>query len=518
VRDRGRQAIVAVAVVAFLLRAIRLLQDGPTGPLGHDDEVYFAAAGLFATGAIPYEEFVLLHPPGILVLVSPIALLGDQVIGYLDAFSLARWLSCLVGAVNTALVGLIALRWRGAGAGIVAAALYAAFPPAIEQERLSNLEPAMNLFLLVGLTRWLSRSEEPRSRADIAFTGSAVGLAGAIKLTGGTALLACLLVGPYRRALRDRLALVAWAGAAFLLVALPFALRAGVGDFVRQVFVTQLQRPAEAGAISTGEIEGLPERSLSMLAFIPDPEAHLPTLAGPLLLGIGIALAVWGWSRGGRVGRFLAVMWGIAAAQLLVAPQFYDHYALLLAPASCLLIGGAAQAAAASLSAWPGSVRVAAIAAIAAIPVLGGVTTLAGESPGSIPKAPGVELPADACVYADSTGLVFTLDRLPVAPDPRGEPLYVGLREGSHRTETDAILSEPAQRRLREIISACDYVVLQANLPRTWSPGTRASFLAGYELIATSTEAVELWRRKIDGRPQRTGGSPPQRPDTPESS
>jgi hypothetical protein len=44
--------------------------------VGYDDGVYMGVAVLFVHGTIPYRDYVLVQPPGIVVLVSPIDSLG----------------------------------------------------------------------------------------------------------------------------------------------------------------------------------------------------------------------------------------------------------------------------------------------------------------------------------------------------------------------------------------------------------------------------------------------------------
>ena len=65
-------AVVAVvAVVAFTARVgVVLRGEGFHALAGYDQGVYYAAADAFVHGRLPYVGFLLLHPPGI-VLLSP---------------------------------------------------------------------------------------------------------------------------------------------------------------------------------------------------------------------------------------------------------------------------------------------------------------------------------------------------------------------------------------------------------------------------------------------------------------
>src|SRR6185312_7300053 len=68
---------VAIAVVAFLARLLPTLRGGGLLGMGvYDDGVHFTAAAALLAGRTPYADFVLLHPPGIVVALTPFALLG----------------------------------------------------------------------------------------------------------------------------------------------------------------------------------------------------------------------------------------------------------------------------------------------------------------------------------------------------------------------------------------------------------------------------------------------------------
>lgn len=106
---------------------------------------------------------------------------------------LCRWLSVIVGMTNILLVTAPAKRWRGPVAGLAAAAVYAAYPPAVSVERHLLLEPFVNLAVLAGAYVWLSPREDRRTPAAAA-AGALLGIATVTKLTGGLAVQA--LVGP----------------------------------------------------------------------------------------------------------------------------------------------------------------------------------------------------------------------------------------------------------------------------------------------------------------------------------
>src|ERR1044072_4376607 len=74
---------LGVGLLAFVARLLPVLRGGGLhGVLGYDDGVCFGAAEAFVFGRLPYHDFVLLHPPGIVLALAPFAglarLTGDD--------------------------------------------------------------------------------------------------------------------------------------------------------------------------------------------------------------------------------------------------------------------------------------------------------------------------------------------------------------------------------------------------------------------------------------------------------
>jgi alpha-1,2-mannosyltransferase len=69
---------IAIAAIAFLFRLIPVLRGGGLFGLGnYDDGVYYAACTAIAHGLLPYRDFLLLHPPGVPLLLAPFALVAE---------------------------------------------------------------------------------------------------------------------------------------------------------------------------------------------------------------------------------------------------------------------------------------------------------------------------------------------------------------------------------------------------------------------------------------------------------
>jgi hypothetical protein len=91
-------------MLAFACRLVPVLRGGGlSGVDTYDPSVYYAAAvGLFS-GRMPYRDFLLLHPPGILLALQPFAALG-AVVGDPIAMASARVAFMLLGAGSSLLI------------------------------------------------------------------------------------------------------------------------------------------------------------------------------------------------------------------------------------------------------------------------------------------------------------------------------------------------------------------------------------------------------------------------------
>ena len=77
----------------------------------YDDGPYFGSAVRLLNGALPYRDFLIVQPPGITILMVPLALLS-KVTGTAWGMAVGRILTSIVGAVAVALAGLL-VRHRG---------------------------------------------------------------------------------------------------------------------------------------------------------------------------------------------------------------------------------------------------------------------------------------------------------------------------------------------------------------------------------------------------------------------
>jgi len=511
-RDRGPAVrlllFASVLTYAAAVRALPLVVPaGATATASFDEGVYVSAAGLLTDGHVPYRDFVFLHPPGILLLQAPFAAAAPSVLGWDDVLVLGRWLGVGVGLANTALIALVASRWCGRWAAVIAAALYASFGPAISIERHTLLEPYVNLATLAAAASWL---KQDRARSDVrsVMAGGLAGFAAAIKLSGGVVLAAMAVTDPLTKLMRRRVLAITAAVVVFGLLCGPFAVQAGVTRITELLVGTQLARPG--GDIPGGSVLGIRSRLRHMLTLGPLSVDALPDLARAAAFLMLIGAAAWAWTAGGRHGRFWAALLATTMAMVLVAPDYYEQYAVSVAPPMTVIV------AAASVVAIRGAARrgvalgralgVATVLALAA-----GITNAAWTEWDALPVRP-ID-PGDViaqhsiprgCVSADDNTLILAANALPAEDltgralaDPFGEPLAIALaRSEDAPTTAAALLSPPAQERIRAALANCPLVALRSApaVHGRFTDATRAWFLSNHRRVAT-TDGFTVWER-----------------------
>src|SRR5579884_2322184 len=102
----GGLGLVALAVQIYALSRHGYLR----GITEYDDAVYLSAASRMVNGALPYRNFAFVAPPGVPLLMVPVAEIG-RLVGLRDALALARLVTAAVTAANVYLLGAV-LRHR----------------------------------------------------------------------------------------------------------------------------------------------------------------------------------------------------------------------------------------------------------------------------------------------------------------------------------------------------------------------------------------------------------------------
>lgn len=221
-------ALVAVVVVAALVRIAYALFVVADDPVGGDAYFYHHGANLLADGEgfiVPYEYLEIGvrteaadHPPLYIAYLALWSLVGlDSVEAHLVA-------SALLGAAAVALVGVLGRRVAGAAVGITAAGLAAVYPNLFGWDAMLLSEPTATVGVLVVALLAYAYRARPAPRAAV-LLGAATGLAA---LTRAELLLLSVLVvvpaiaGRTRLLLRERFRHVVLAGLACVFVIGPW--------------------------------------------------------------------------------------------------------------------------------------------------------------------------------------------------------------------------------------------------------------------------------------------------------
>jgi alpha-1,2-mannosyltransferase len=167
-----------------------------TGVTEYDDGVYLGGAIRLISGSVPYHEYAFVQPPGILLLMAPVALIA-KVSTATHAMAAARLLTVLASAACVPLVRHL-VRYRGVFVTLVSCGILAVYPDDITTAHTLILEPWMNLLLLGGVCAAFRRGRLT-SPQRLFWAGVAIGFAGAVKYWAALpalALLAVCLVTP----------------------------------------------------------------------------------------------------------------------------------------------------------------------------------------------------------------------------------------------------------------------------------------------------------------------------------
>lgn len=381
---------IGVAALAFAVRLVAVLRSGGLfGRIGYDGSVYYSSASALTRGLLPYSDFLLLHPPGIVLALLPFAALG-RLVGDADAYALARLAWFGLGAVSTVLVFAV-VRSRGLWPAVVAAALYAVFVPAVTSEHTTSLE-AVGSGCLLGAVALLTRTRDLRSGpvGPLLAAGALLGVSTGTKIWGVAVALALVAWVVRRAGLRRAGLVLVGAVSSAVVICLPFFL-AAPGAMWRMVLTDQLGRRRVPGGI-TGrmvDISGLSELRGTVGT----------TALTVLLLVVGAVVLVLALRD--PLGRLAALLLVVTTAVLLLTPPWSVAYTGLAAPAVALLVGCAV----ARLTARTGRHRVVALVAVLAGLVAYAAASLPGLTYGS--HFPGRSLER---VLAQVPGCVTTDD------------------------------------------------------------------------------------------------------------
>ncbi len=433
-----------VAALTALVGGIACYGDFFHGYLGrqisYDDGVYMGAATLFGDGIVPYRDFVFLHPPGVVLLLTPFALIG-RCVGTAVANEAARLFVVFVAMADVVLFARV-VRMRPTLAMAAGLVVFTLHPDVLTANQTIYLEPLLIAACLVGTALVFDGEGFATQRWRWWVGGALFGLACGIKLWGLCPFLALAVVAVVSGYRTHAARLVLAGVGAFTVVCAPFLVMAPTA-FVHDVLVVQASRtdPGSSSIMSRiGNLLYLP----SSLTSRPRPNSLAPqvlTIPQQVVIGVtaGLAIAIVVWSvLRTRRQPLSALEWcslasvGLVTGAFTVSGDYYSHYGAFAA----VFFGLVASAAVARLmsvretkTSLPktrptGMVLVMAGVVVAAVVLVGyGVHTqrtrtarwmLTSESLNQI----SVAIPPGPCVVTDDVSVLLLSRRFSVN-DPR---------------------------------------------------------------------------------------------------
>jgi glycosyl transferase family 87 len=502
--------IIAATLLAVGLRLYDLTRPGYLlGISEYDDGTDFGSAIRLAHGALPYRDFIMVQPPGITLIMFPVAL-ATKALGTDIGMAVARVLTSLASVAAVPVAGLLT-RHRGLFATLVTCGVLAIFPDSILAARTVLLEPWLVLFCLLGALAVFDGDKIAGGRR-LLLGGILFGFAGAVKVWAILPVVVILVLTARRP--RRAAAYAAGVVLGFCVPVLPFALTAPV-MFYRSVVVAQLVR---------GDITRIPQgyRLQQMLGLV-----HLPQLATPALVIISIAfvLLIAGVTvLGSRLAHspppaldwFATGTCALVVAAFLWPADFYYHYAGFLAPFLALVIALPVSRLLAALPTrgsrrWLALLTPAATIMAALVIVVLAVLQVFAESseysgvPASEIAAVKRAVPPGSCVATDQVSYTIAIDRF-VSTAPGCSLMIDGVGtdyalSSGRNGQTGAGSSPAVEAAWLAQFRAARYAWLTSEAYRRipWTPQLRAYFDRHFVLLIKGSDPLYI----------RKGAAPP---------
>ncbi len=508
--------IVAATLLALLLRLYQLSRPGFLLSVNeYDDGPYFGSAVRLVYGAVPYRDFLIVQPPGITLLMIPVALLS-KVTGTAWGMAIGRILTALAGAAAVALAGLL-VRHRGVLATVIVCGIMAVYPDSIQAAKTVLVEPWLVLFCLLGALAVFDGDHFTTRTRRLVWGGVAFGFGGAVEPWAifPVIIIALLILRWPRR-------LGAYAGGVaigFVVPVLPFAALAP-RKFYEATIIAQIG--PRAGATPTSF--WLRIQDLTGLADVTRP-THLADLAAAVLIAavvfgsLGLSfLLTWRWPP--ALDLFAVGSAILVVAAFLWPDQFHYHFAAFFAPFLALAIGlpvsalvrdfrlasGGAGAARGDGAARPVLQWAAASLAGLAILVLA-IVQFGWEShhtphlPLSVVTSARRMIPPGACLLADEVSFSVMADRL--VSDVPGCSLLLDATGTNYALshgrdpETGAARYQAVDAVWTYAFDHAQYVWLSGlnNHRVAWTPALRSYFQSHFTRILHAGNAGSLYRR-----------------------
>ena len=316
----------AVGLVAVALRAGPVLSGaGLTALYRYDSGVYFAAAVALHEGFVPYRDFLLLHPPGILLALAPFAALASS-LGDQGAMVAARVSFMVLGGLTAALICHL-LRSYGWVAALIGGLFYAGYGPAVYVERSTGLEALASFLTVAGLCLLMPGLRGRRRVGWLVAAGAMLGLTVTVKIWGVVTVLTVLVWLLVGRRVRAALWVGAGAAASSVLVLLPFFLVAPDAMW-RMLVLDQVGRPRSG--------QTLVARMYDVVGLV---ELRTDQWTIALVAALAVLVAALVVALMDDLGRLACIGVAVGLLVLLNGPSWFRGYPVLIAPFLALGVG-----------------------------------------------------------------------------------------------------------------------------------------------------------------------------------
>jgi alpha-1,2-mannosyltransferase len=511
-RAPGRRAqapiIAVIAVTTALALALRVYYQSTragflAGVTEYDDGPYFGSALRLAAGVLPYRDFFMVQPPGITLLLAPVALVA-RVTSTASGMEIARVLTTAASGAGVVLAGLLVRRY-GTLAVLLTCGIMAVHPESIAAAHTVLVEPWLVLFCLIAALALFDGDGLARGRR-LAWAGVAFGFGGAVEAWAIVPVIVAVLL--FLPRVKRAWPFVAGVAAGFLVPVLPFVALAP-RQFYESVIVAQLQRVTPARTPVWGR--------LANILGIVNPSSGQETAVFVIAIAVAILVAAMvaaAWLTSHRppppLERFAVLTTGLVVVMFCLADQFYYHFVAFLVPFAAMSIAlpvsrllAAAPPAGRPRAVTSGLTAVLAAAAV----VFVAVTQFRAESVqanviGPAPRVIDRIIPRGACVLTDQVSMTILARRF-YSDVPGCSQMVDGLATDlalSHgRKPSDGAGSVPAVAAVwRQAFSRAQFVLLSPNnVGRiAWTPALKAYFSANFVPINSFWKRVTLYKRK----------------------
>jgi len=484
--------IIVATLVGLALRLYQLSRPGYLlGITEYDDGTDFGSAVRLVHGALPYRDFIMVQPPGITLLMAPVAL-ATKTLGTVSGMAAARVLTALASAAAVPLGGLLT-RHRGLVAVTVTSGILAVYPDSLLAARTVLLEPWLVLGCLLGALAVFD-GDRLASGRRLLWGGLAFGFAGAVKVWAILPVLVIIALTVRRP--RDAARFAAGVAVGFLAAVLPFALLAP-GTFYRGVILAQLVR-ADLARVPLGF------RLQHMLGLTHAPQLPTPALVAiaaaviVIIAGLSVLAVRLTHQAPPALEKFATATFALVAVAFLWPSDFYNHYSAFLAPFLALAIAlplsrvlGAPAVVGARARRMVLLRRGAALLAVLTLTAFAALQAaaeshLAAAIPASEISAAERVIPPGACVLSDQMSYTIAIDRF--ASDVPGCSTMVDgvgsdyALSGGRNGLTGAGNVPAVEQLWMSAFRAAQYLWLTSDNTRRipWTPRLRVYFLANF--------------------------------------